>query len=148
MLMTRHDPKIDRIASLAAFAGCSVRELRRIAATGTELDLPARRRLASRPAARGELVVLLEGTVELVDGESTVMTLGSGAVVGPVPPDAPESAFIRVGTDGATVLVFGPRELTTLSYDIASFASMLAAAPGFTAPPAPVDAFATSVASD
>jgi hypothetical protein len=138
----------NRITSLEVFAGCSMRELGRIARAGTELDLAAGRRLPRRPAARGELIVLMEGTVELVDDGSTVMSLGSGAVVGPVPPGAPDTAFIRVGDAGATVLVFGSRELTTLTYEIASFASRLAAARSFTVPSDHVDALAPSGASD
>ena len=131
MLVPHLDPKTERIAQLPLFATCSLRELGRIATVGTELDLAARREIPSRRAPRCELIVLLEGSVELVECGRVVSWLDAGGVVGPLTPQVPPAAVMRVGTSGASVLAFASSEVASLTHDIPTFAARLAAAPRF-----------------
>jgi CRP/FNR family transcriptional regulator, cyclic AMP receptor protein len=76
------DRKIELIASVPLFSGCSKKELQLVAALADEIDLPSGKELTRQGAPGREFFVLLEGEVEVVRDGSRVATLGAGDFFG------------------------------------------------------------------
>jgi CRP-like cAMP-binding protein len=93
--------KADLLAGLSLFSECSRRELDAVAAVADELRLPAGRELMRQGARGRELVVLIEGEVEVTRDGETVATRGSGDFLGELAlvTDRPRSATVMATTD-------------------------------------------------
>ena len=105
------DRKVDLIAHVPLFSGCSKKELRTIAMLADEIDLRKGKVLTRQGAPGREFFVLLEGTVDVVRDGKRVDTLGEGdffgelALVSNIPRTAtvtatsPIRALVLVGRD-------------------------------------------------
>lgn len=99
--------KIDRLASVALFDGCSRRELERIAAAGDELTMPAGTVLVDQGQTGREAFVIMSGTATATRSGSEIATLGPGDVVG-------ELSLLDHGPRTATVICDTECELLVL----------------------------------
>jgi CRP-like cAMP-binding protein len=109
----RHHDSIERLRAVPLFSACSERELDRIDALATEVDLPAGKVLIAEGSADcREAFVILEGTAAVSVRGVQVALVGPGACVGEmgVIERAPRTATVVALTDLRT-LVLDPRGL-------------------------------------
>ena len=78
------DAKADLLRRIPLFAECTDAELARIAATADEIDFAEGRRLTRQSAAGNEVVILVEGTAEVRQGDEVVNRIGPGELVGEI----------------------------------------------------------------
>ena len=76
------DGKVDLLATVPLFSGCSNKELRRIATLADEIDLRTGKVLTTQGAPGREFFVLLDGTVDVVRDGERISTLGPGDFFG------------------------------------------------------------------
>jgi CRP-like cAMP-binding protein len=115
--MTSASASIRRLASLELFAGCRRKELARIDALTTTVDVPAGRVLCEEGTSGSEFFVLVAGRVEVRKAGDAAALLKPGAWFG-------ETALLELTTRRATViartqatlLVFGRREFNGLLF--------------------------------
>jgi CRP/FNR family cyclic AMP-dependent transcriptional regulator len=105
------DQKLDMLADVPLFSGCSKKELRTIATLADEIDLRQGKVLTKQGAPGREFFVLLEGTVEVVRDGKSIDTLQGGdffgelALISNIPRTAtvtatsPIRALVVVGRD-------------------------------------------------
>src|SRR5690242_19172735 len=119
--MLRRDRKLELIAGVPLFAGCSKKEISRIASLADEIDLPAGQ-VMTREGERGrEFCVLVSGSADVRKGTRKVATLGGGDFFGEIALvlDAPRSATVEARTD-VRVLVLERRAFKQLLSDLPS----------------------------
>jgi CRP/FNR family transcriptional regulator, cyclic AMP receptor protein len=105
--MLRRNRKLELISSVPLFAGCSKKELSRIASLADEVDLPAGRQL-TREGERGrEFCILVSGSADVRKGKRKVASLGAGDFFGEIALvlDAPRSATVEAATDVRVLVV-------------------------------------------
>ena len=73
--------KIDLIRRVPLFAACSKKELAEIASIADEIDLPEGKVLMQQGDEGREFFVLIEGTVDVIQGEPQVQVDGPGRVL-------------------------------------------------------------------
>jgi CRP-like cAMP-binding protein len=105
------DEKLDMLATVPLFSGCSKKELRTIATLADEIDLREGKVLTRQGSPGREFFVLLEGTVEVVRDGKRITTLRDGdffgelALISNIPRTAtvtatsPIRALVVVGRD-------------------------------------------------
>ena len=76
------DGKVDLLATVPLFSGCSKKELRRIASLADEIDLRSGKELTRQGSPGREFFVLLDGTVDVVRNGERIDTLGPGDFFG------------------------------------------------------------------
>jgi CRP/FNR family cyclic AMP-dependent transcriptional regulator len=111
--------KVERLARVPLFAQCTQRELAQVASVADELSLPAGRTLMREGDSGRELVVVLEGDVE-VRRSGRKVRLGSDRNVfgeGALLTGAPRNATVTT-TTAATVLVITDRAFDRLLRDM------------------------------
>ena len=80
--MLRRDHRADLLAKVPLFAGCSKKELHKIAAIADELDI-RQGKVLTRQGGRGrEFFVLLDGSVDVVRDDKRINTLSDGDFFG------------------------------------------------------------------
>jgi CRP/FNR family cyclic AMP-dependent transcriptional regulator len=80
--MLRRDHKVDLLRDVPLFAGCSKKELQKIARITDEIDLRKGKVLMRQGGVGREFFVLLEGDVDIVRNGRVVNTLGAGDFFG------------------------------------------------------------------
>lgn len=70
------------LSGVSLFAGCSKKELGRIARAGDEITLPAGKVITEEGEPGHEAFVVLDGEVTVKRNNRKVSTLGSGSVIG------------------------------------------------------------------
>jgi CRP/FNR family transcriptional regulator, cyclic AMP receptor protein len=105
--VARRNHKLELIAAVPLFAGCSRKELARIASLADEIDLPAGQMLTQEGKRGREFCVLISGTADVRKGQATVATLGAGDFFGEIALilDAPRSATVAARTDVRVLVV-------------------------------------------
>jgi CRP-like cAMP-binding protein len=98
------DPKVDLIASIPIFAKMGRRELEQVAQLVDEVDVPAGRVLMRQGTTGSEMVVLVEGRVEVERNGQSLGERGPGAVLG-------ELSLLSEGPRTATVTTTQPSRL-------------------------------------
>jgi CRP-like cAMP-binding protein len=105
------DEKLEMLATVPLFSGCSKKELRTIATLADEIDLREGKVLTRQGSPGREFFVLLEGTVEVVRDGKRITTLRDGdffgelALISNIPRTAtvtatsPIRALVVVGRD-------------------------------------------------
>jgi CRP/FNR family transcriptional regulator, cyclic AMP receptor protein len=119
--MLRRDHKVELIAAVPLFAGCSKKELARIASLADEVDLPAGRLLTEEGRRGREFCVLISGSADVRKGTRKVATLGAGDFFGEVALilDVPRSATVQAQSD-VRVLVVEQRAFKQLMTELPS----------------------------
>jgi CRP-like cAMP-binding protein len=117
----RRDRKIELIAGVPLFAGCSKRELARIATLADEIDLPEGSTLTREGRSGREFCVLVEGSAEVHAGKKKLATLSDGDFFGEIALvlDAPRSATV-VATTPVQLLVVERRGFRRLMEEMPS----------------------------
>lgn len=76
------DPKIQRLASLPLFAGCTTRELAAIGAAAEQLRIAKHTELTHEGDRSDSVYVLIDGMVQVREGDRVLAYLKDGDVVG------------------------------------------------------------------
>jgi CRP/FNR family transcriptional regulator, cyclic AMP receptor protein len=118
--MDRHVWIDEHLAVVPLFEGLSKQQLRRISRLMTRLDWPAGKVLTREGEHGDEFVIVLEGEVEVRQGDRVVATRGPGEYVG-------EIALLDKRPRTATVVATTPVLVEVLSRR--EFMSLLAEAP-------------------
>jgi CRP/FNR family cyclic AMP-dependent transcriptional regulator len=82
--MLRKDVKVELIKRVPLFEDCSKSELRQIAETADEIDVPAGTTLTKEGASGKEFVVIVEGAAVVRRRGRKINTLGSGDFLGEI----------------------------------------------------------------
>ncbi len=119
--MLRRDRKLELIGKVPLFAGCSKRELSRIASLADEVDIPARTALTSEGRTGREFCVLLSGSVDVHRGRKKVATLREGDFFGEIALilNAPRAATVMAATP-VRILVVERRAFRSLMEQVPS----------------------------
>lgn len=117
--MARRDSYQAHLAAVPLFAGCSSRELAKIAKAGDEVQIKAGSTLTQQGDAGREAFVIIDGTATVKRGGRKVTTLGPGACVGELAllDHGPRTATV-VADDDMTVFVLGAREFAGVLADV------------------------------
>ncbi len=99
--MLRRDHRADVLASVPLFAGCSKKDLGKIAAIADEIDLKQGKVLTRQGGPALEFFVLLEGSAEIVRNGKRIGTASSGDFFG-------EMALISQKPRSATITTTSP----------------------------------------
>jgi CRP-like cAMP-binding protein len=118
--MDRHAWIDEQLAVVPLFEGLSKKQLRRISRLMTRLDQPAGKVLTTEGQRGYEFFIVLEGEVEVRQGDRVVATRGPGEYVG-------EIALLDKRPRTATVVATAPVSVEVLSRR--EFMSLLAQAP-------------------
>jgi CRP/FNR family transcriptional regulator, cyclic AMP receptor protein len=118
--MDRHAWIDEQLAAVPLFEGLSKKQLRRMSSLMTRLELPAGKVLTREGQEGYEFFIVLEGEVEVRQGDRVVVTRGPGEYVG-------EIALLDKRPRTATVVAATPVSVEVLSRR--EFMSLLAAAP-------------------
>ncbi len=120
----KKNAKVDLIADVPLFAGCSKAELNEIASITDELDLPAGATLIREGERGREFLVVIDGTVEVTQKGRPVTELGPGSWVGEIAliADVPRTATV-VATSSVRLLVITDRAFQQLIRQTPSIAS-------------------------
>jgi CRP-like cAMP-binding protein len=115
--------KADVLAGLPLFSECSRRELDAVAAVADELRLPAGHEVMTQGARGRELVVLMDGEVEVTRGGKAIATRGPGDFLGELAlvTHRPRVATVTATTD-LRVLVVERGAFERLVRDVPSIA--------------------------
>jgi CRP-like cAMP-binding protein len=115
----RGDPKIQRLAQVQLFSTCSKRDLARIAALSTEVEVPAGTVLMRQGDPGRECFVIEEGKARVAIRGKKSRTMGPGECFGEMAllDAAPRSATVTAETD-MKLVVLGSREFSTLLEDV------------------------------
>jgi CRP-like cAMP-binding protein len=113
--MDRHAWIDARLAAVPLFAGLSKKQLRRISSLMTRLDRPAGKMLTREGQQGYEFFIVLEGEVEVRQGDRVVATRGPGEYVGEIAllDKRPRTATV-VATTAVSVEVLSRREFWSL----------------------------------
>jgi CRP-like cAMP-binding protein len=118
--MDRHDRIEQRLAEVPLFAGLSKKELRTIAHLATYLEEPAGAVLTAEGASGNEFIIVLEGEVEVRQGDTVIANRGAGDYFG-------EIALLHHRPRTATVVAKTPVEIEVIGRQ--EFTGMLAEVP-------------------
>jgi CRP/FNR family cyclic AMP-dependent transcriptional regulator len=118
--MDRHAWIDEQLAAVPIFEGLTKKQLRRISSLMTRLDRPAGKVLTREGQQGYEFFIVLEGEVEVRQGDRVVATRGPGEYVG-------EIALLDKRPRTATVVAMTPVSVEVLSRR--EFVSLLAELP-------------------
>jgi CRP/FNR family cyclic AMP-dependent transcriptional regulator len=137
--MLGRNAKVDAIARVPLFAGCSKRELQQIAHIADEIDLPAGKVLCKQGAPGREFFVLLEGEVAVTRDGDRVDAMGAGNFFGEISlvSKAPRNATVTATTP-LRVLVIVDRDFRALLKESPEIAAKVLGALAERLPPAKV----------
>lgn len=118
--MKRSDPKVVKLAELPLFAGCTRKELTRIAQLTFQAECAAGERLCTEGETGEECFIVLEGNASVTMAGTHVATIAPGGFVG-------EMAVLDGGPRVATVTALTGMRLLVLSRQ--EFDALLMAVP-------------------
>jgi CRP/FNR family transcriptional regulator, cyclic AMP receptor protein len=118
--MDRRDSIDEQLAVVPLFSGLSKKQLRRISSLMTRIDRPAGQVLTTQGEPGFEFFIVLEGEVEVRQGDRVIATRRAGEYVG-------EIALLDRRPRTATVVATTPVSVEVLNRR--EFASLLAQAP-------------------
>ncbi len=113
--MLRKDAKVELIKRVPLFEDCSKAELRQIAETADEVDVPAGTLLTKEGATGKEFVVIVEGAAEVRRRGRKINELGSGDFLGEIAlvSGAPRTATVKT-TEPTRALVLTAQAFRSL----------------------------------
>jgi CRP/FNR family transcriptional regulator, cyclic AMP receptor protein len=114
-VMDRHARIDEQLAAVPLFEGLSKKQLRRISSLMTRLELPAGKALTREGQQGYEFFIVLEGEVEVRQGDRVVATRGPGEYVGEIAllDKRPRTATVVAATS-VSVEVLSRREFVSL----------------------------------
>ena len=109
---TSLDPQLSRVP---LFEGLSSRELAAVARLSTPVDVPAGKVLAAEGTSGDEMFIVLDGRVDVLQGDDVVATRGAGAPLGEIAllANRPRTATL-VTTTPVSTLVVSRQELSAM----------------------------------
>lgn len=117
--MLHKNAKIELLKRVPLFAGCSKKELAKIALLADELDLPEAREITRQGASGREFLVIAEGSADVVRNGRVVNKLGPGDFFGEIALVTGQLRTAAVRTRGpARVLVVEARAFRSLMSDV------------------------------
>ena len=117
--MLHKNAKIELLKRVPLFAGCSKKELAKIALLADELDLPTAREITRQGASGREFLVIVEGSADVVRNGRVVNKLGPGDFFGEIALVTGQVRTAAVRTRGpARVLVVEARAFRSLMSDV------------------------------
>lgn len=125
--MTR-DHHLDQLTAVPLFAGCSRRDLQKIARASDEVEVEAGRTLVQEGTTGHEAYVILDGTAAVERNGSSVTALGPGDQFGELAllDGGPRTATVTA-TSPMRLLVVGQRELAGVLDEVPGLANKLLA---------------------
>ena len=113
--MERHESIDRQLGAVPLFRGLSKKQLRRISSLMTRVDRPAGQVLTSEGKSGNEFFIVLEGDVEVRQGDRVIATRGPGDYLGEIAllDDRPRTATV-VATTPVSVEVLSRREFMSL----------------------------------
>jgi CRP/FNR family cyclic AMP-dependent transcriptional regulator len=78
------DAKVDLIRKIPLFAECTPQELALVASIADEIDFGEGRRLTKESTPGAEVVIMVEGTAEVHQGDQVVNRIGAGEFIGEI----------------------------------------------------------------
>ena len=113
--MLRKDAKVELIKQVPLFEDCSKAELRQIAETADEVDVPAGTLLTKEGASGKEFVVIIDGAAEVRRRGRKINELGSGDFLGEIAlvSGAPRTATVKT-TEPTRALVLTAQAFRSL----------------------------------
>jgi CRP-like cAMP-binding protein len=113
--MLRKDAKVELIKQVPLFEDCSKAELRQIAETADEVDVPAGTLLTKEGASGKEFVVIIDGAAEVRRRGRKINELGSGDFLGEIAlvSGAPRTATVKT-TEPTLALVLTAQAFRSL----------------------------------
>jgi CRP-like cAMP-binding protein len=108
--MLKKDAKMELLATVPLFEGCSRRELREVAEVADEVVVPAGYDLTKEGAAGREFVVIVEGSADVRRRGRKVNELGSGDFLGEIAlvSRGPRTATVRTTTPTHALVITAP----------------------------------------
>ncbi len=127
----RRDPKVERLSQVRLFSNCSKRDLARIAALTTEVQVNAGTVLMRQGEPGRECFVIEDGKARATVRGKKSRIMGPGDCFGEMALlySAPRSATVKAETD-LDLLVLGSREFSTLLQDVPGVALKVLATVG------------------
>jgi CRP/FNR family cyclic AMP-dependent transcriptional regulator len=112
------DQKLELLRRVPLFAGFGGRQLEEIARLADEVDVPVGTELTHEGRPGGEFFIIIDGTVTVERGGSTIRSLGAGDFLGEIAlvDGGPRTATVTTATP-ARLLVVAHREFHTLLED-------------------------------
>jgi CRP-like cAMP-binding protein len=122
----RHERIEEQLARVPLFEGLSKKELRLVAQLSTYLEEPAGTVLTKEGEAGHEFIIVLEGEVEVRQGDTVIATRGSGTYVGEIAllDHRPRTATV-VATSPVRIEVIGQREFAGLLAEVPEISQKL-----------------------
>lgn len=119
MAGTRRDPKVDLLAGVDLFRGCTPKELASLAALTTPLHVGEGRVLCREGTVGEEFFVIVAGRAEVAIGGERVADLGPGSFFGEMAllDGGPRVATVTAATE-MELLVLNRREFVTVLADL------------------------------
>jgi len=119
---------LDDLRRIPLFAGCTKKELERLARAGDEVDMTAGSLLADQGQTGREAFVILAGSVSVRRNGRKVATLGPGAIVGELSllDHGPRTATVTCDTD-CKVFVISQRHFLAVLDDVPTIGHKLMA---------------------
>ena len=113
--MERHESIDSQLGAVPLFRGLAKKQLRRISSLMTRVDRPAGQVLTSEGQSGHEFFIVLEGEVEVRQGDRVIATRGPGDYLGEIAllDDRPRTATV-VATTPVSVEVLSRREFMSL----------------------------------
>jgi CRP/FNR family transcriptional regulator, cyclic AMP receptor protein len=124
--MDRHDKIEEQLAKIPLFEGLSKKELRLVSQLATPLSEPAGTVLVREGAAGHEFIIVLDGEIEVLKGDTVVATRGPGTYVGEIAllDHRPRTATVVAKTP-VSIEVIGQREFAGLLSEVPEISAKL-----------------------
>jgi CRP-like cAMP-binding protein len=108
----------ERLAEVPLFKGLDKKHLRQISSLATQIDGKEGKVLTKEGEIGNEFIIVLEGEVEVREGDKVVATRGPGDYIGEIAllDNRPRTATVVAKTP-VTIEVIGRREFNTLLHD-------------------------------
>jgi CRP-like cAMP-binding protein len=119
--MANRRDRLDQLARVPLFSGCSQRELGKVVRAVDEVVVPAGRVLVEQGRLGHDCYVIVSGSAEVTRDANTIATLGPGDTIGElaVLDGGPRTATVTATTE-LDLLVLGQREFAALLSDVPS----------------------------
>jgi CRP/FNR family transcriptional regulator, cyclic AMP receptor protein len=124
--MDRHDRIEEQLAQVPLFEGLSKKELRMISQLATYLEEPAGTVLTREGATGHEFIIVLDGEIEVRQGDRVVATRGAGSYIGEIAllDHRPRTATVTAKTP-IRIEVIGQREFAGLLAEVPELSQQL-----------------------